>query len=177
MNHWQSPSRCILHISPEKEHDEVVFLKSEEWKTEHVRLLQCMLQIIKCFDSSCCNSWRKRYPIFFHSDSFFPMPISTSGNGLKIDPTKGSFRSLFQSFYLASTLKLRWILLISSRKECEKWKSYILTDVQELLILPFDHSSFEVAEACMPKQTTERLPCWRLVLWGEWCWRWCMGNR
>ena len=35
-----------------------------------------------------------------------PVPISTSDNGLKIDPKKGSFRSLFQSFYLASTLKL-----------------------------------------------------------------------
>ena len=35
-----------------------------------------------------------------------PVPVSTSDNGLKIDPLKGSFRSLFQSFYLASTLKL-----------------------------------------------------------------------
>ena len=33
-----------------------------------------------------------------------PMPISASNNNLKIDPKKVSFRSLFQSFYLASTL-------------------------------------------------------------------------
>ena len=55
---------------PEKEHDEVVFHKSEEWETEHVRLSQYMLQIIKCSGSSCCNLWRKNYPVFFHSDSY-----------------------------------------------------------------------------------------------------------
>ena len=35
-----------------------------------------------------------------------PVTISVSDNDLKIDPKKGSFRSLFQSFYLASILKL-----------------------------------------------------------------------
>ena len=34
-----------------------------------------------------------------------PVPISPSDNGLKIDPKKGPFRSLFQSFYLASAIK------------------------------------------------------------------------
>ena len=35
-----------------------------------------------------------------------PVPISLSDNGLKIDPKEGWFRSLFQSFCLASTWKL-----------------------------------------------------------------------
>ena len=44
----------------------------------------------------------------FFPKQFLPGPvtISTSDNGLKIDPKKGSFRSLFHFFYLASTLKL-----------------------------------------------------------------------
>ena len=90
-----------------KEHDEVVFHKSEEWKAQHVRQSQYMLQIIKSSDSSCCKPWRINYPMLFPK-RFLPaaVPISTSDNGLKIDPKKGSFRSLFQSFYLVLTLKL-----------------------------------------------------------------------
>ena len=44
----------------------------------------------------------------FFPKRFLPAPvaISKSDNGLKIDPKKVSFRSLFQSFYLASALKL-----------------------------------------------------------------------
>ena len=59
-----------------------------------------MLQIIKCSDSSCCKPWRKNCQMFF--PKLFlpaPVPISPSDNGLKIDPKKDSFRSLFQSFY------------------------------------------------------------------------------
>ena len=43
----------------------------------------------------------------FFPKRFLPAPaaISKSDNGLKIDPKKVSFRSLFQSFYLASALK------------------------------------------------------------------------
>ena len=40
------------------------------------------------------------------SKQFVPAPVPTSDNGLKLYPKKGSFRSLFQSFYLASILKL-----------------------------------------------------------------------
>ena len=78
-------------------------LKNEQ----HVRQSQYMLQIIKCSDSFCGKPWRTNYPMFFPKQ-FLPVPvtISTSDNGLKIDPKKGSFRSLFHFFYLASTLRL-----------------------------------------------------------------------
>ena len=35
-----------------------------------------------------------------------PVPIATSENGLQIDREKGKFQSLFQSLFLASSLKL-----------------------------------------------------------------------
>ena len=92
-------SRSVTDIPPEKEHYEVVFHKSEEWKAQHVCQLQYMLQIIKCSDSPCCKPWRTNYPMFF-SKWFLPapVPISTSDNGLKIDPKKGSFCYCFNPF-------------------------------------------------------------------------------
>ena len=98
----------VSYTSPaEKQHDEVAFHKSEEWKAKHVRQSQYMLQIIRCSDSSCYKPWWTNYPMFFPKRFLSaPVTISVSDNDLKIDPKKGSFRSLFQSFYLASILKL-----------------------------------------------------------------------
>ena len=91
----------------EKEHHEVVCHKSEEWKAQHVRQSQYMLQMIKCSDSFCCKTWRTNYSMFFPRRFLpAPVPILTSDNDLKIDPKKGSFRSLLQFFYFASTWKL-----------------------------------------------------------------------
>ena len=79
--------------------------KSEEWKVQYVRQSQYMLQIIKGSDLTCCKPSKTIYPMFFPKRFLPPpMPISASNNNLKIDPKKVSFRSLFQSFYLA------WIL-------------------------------------------------------------------
>ena len=84
---------------------------------------------------------------------------------------------LLFNIHLKVRYLLQWILSISSRKDCKQWKSYRSTHVEELFTFPFDHNSSKEEQACMPKQTIERFPRWRLVLWGEWCWRWCMGNR
>ena len=79
--------------------------KSEEWKVQYIRQSQYMLQIIKCSDLTCCKPSKTIYPMFFPKRFLPPpMPISASNNNLKIDSKKVSFRSLFQSFYLASTL-------------------------------------------------------------------------
>ena len=92
---------------PEKEHSKVLFHKTEDWKAKHVRQSQYMLQIVKCSDKSCCKQWRTNYVEFF-PEQFLPapVPIATSENGLQIDLEKGKFQSLFQSLFLASSLKL-----------------------------------------------------------------------
>ena len=35
--------------------------------------------------------------------------------------------------------------------------------MEELFTFPFDHNSSKEEQACMPKQTIERFPRWRLV--------------
>ena len=73
-------------------------------KHNNVRQSQYMLQIIKFSDSFCSKKWTTNYSMFFPWRFLpAPVPILASDKGLKIDPKKGSFRSLLQSFYLAST--------------------------------------------------------------------------
>ena len=138
VNHWQSPSRCILHIS---------FWKIARWICMYLPCLNnqkhnmsasrnTCFKMIKCSDSSCCKPWRANYPIFFPKQILpAPVPISISDNGLKIDSKRSSFRSLFQSFYLVTTLKLDFTCYVEycpslQRKKYQKWKSYRSTHMQ-----------------------------------------------
>ena len=90
-----------------QEHSKMLFHKTEEWKAKHVRQSQYMLQIVKCSEKPCRKQWRTNYLEFF-PQRFLPAPalITTSENGLQIDRAKGRFQFLFQSLFLASSLKL-----------------------------------------------------------------------
>ena len=64
-------------------------------------------QLLMYVSMSCCKQWRTNYLEFFPQRLFpAPAPIATSENGLQIDRAKGKFQSLFQSLFLASSLKL-----------------------------------------------------------------------
>ena len=92
---------------PEKQHRKVLFHKTEEWKAKHVCQSQYMLQTVKCPDKSFSKQWRTNYLEFFLQQCLpAPVPIATSENGLQIDRAKGKFQSLFQSLFLASSLKV-----------------------------------------------------------------------
>ena len=43
---------------PENIHEALIFIEGEEWKAKNVMPSQYMLQIVRCNDSTCCDTWR-----------------------------------------------------------------------------------------------------------------------
>ena len=61
------------YISEEAEDN--ITIKSPQWKSIHVRQSQYFLQIVKCQDTNCCESFKSSY-LNIVKDRFLPPPLS-----------------------------------------------------------------------------------------------------
>ena len=43
----------------------MIFMEGEEWKAKHFMQSQCMSQIVRYNDITCCDKWRTNYSAFF----------------------------------------------------------------------------------------------------------------
>ena len=86
---------------------EVSIIKSEEWRANHVRESQYLLQIVKCTDVACCSPFQSSY-LKVIKDRFLPPPIPVvySQNGIEWakDDKEASYLSLFQNIALQASL-------------------------------------------------------------------------
>ena len=89
------------------EASEITITKSEEWKANHVRESQYLLQIVKCTDKACCSPFLSSY-LKIMKDRFLPPPLSVvySSTGIKWakDDKEASYLSLFQNIALNGSL-------------------------------------------------------------------------
>ena len=86
---------------------EVSIIKSDEWRANHVRESQYLLQIVKCTDVVCCSPFQSSY-LKVIKDRFLPPPIPLvySQNGIEWakDDKEASYLSLFQNIALQASL-------------------------------------------------------------------------
>ena len=86
---------------------EVSIIKSEEWRANHVRESQYLLQIVKCTDVACCSPFQSSY-LKVIKNRFLPPPIPViySQNGIERakDDKEASYLSLFQNIALQASL-------------------------------------------------------------------------
>ena len=77
---------------------EVSIIKSEEWRANHVRESQYLLQIVKRADVACCSPLQSSY-LKVIKDRFLPPPVPGvySQNGIEgvKDDKEASYLSLF----------------------------------------------------------------------------------
>ena len=86
---------------------EKVIIKSEEWKATHVRQSQYLLQIVKCEDKACCETFESSY-LSIVNDRFLPPPLAVAQtkDGLLavVDDKKGKYLSLHQNLSMRGQL-------------------------------------------------------------------------
>ena len=86
---------------------ELAVTKSEEWKANHVRESQYLLQLVSCTDIACCSPFESSYLNVIKERFLPPLPVTrSSGNGLewaRKDKDATSL-SLFQNITLKSSL-------------------------------------------------------------------------
>ena len=86
---------------------EVSIIKSEEWRANHVRESQYLLQIVKRTDVACCSLFQSSY-LKVIKDRFLPPPIPVvySQNCIEWakDDKEALHLSLFQNIALQASL-------------------------------------------------------------------------
>ena len=70
----------VINIHPEEarylksDSHNIPNYKNEKWTVEHVQQLHYLFQILKCLDSSYCDSFWSSYPVII-KDRFLPLLI------------------------------------------------------------------------------------------------------
>jgi hypothetical protein len=89
---------------------------NSKWFSDHVRVSQYLLQIIKCSDLSCCSTPRSSLLNLGLKFLPPPIPLTQSDEGLKAHPLSGGIHHNFPSIFVLNGLRLTELLPLSYLK-------------------------------------------------------------
>ena len=93
-----------------EEPSDMTITKSEEWKANHVRESQYLLQIVKCTDTACCSPFQSSYlKLMKHRFLPPPLPVVLSSTGIEWakDDKEATYLPLFQKVTIYQNMSVR----------------------------------------------------------------------